>query len=81
MTVFRPCANCDTVDDSPRLQYQDGVNPDGSEKVLLFHYDCTPKYIRDDHPSPAYEAASAGKRGKDLVDVVTKHAAKIAKED
>lgn len=70
----RPCSNCDVVDDHPRVQFQQG------DDVLLFHYDCTPKYIRDDHPSPGYAAADGGKRGADVAEVVVKHAAKLAKE-
>jgi hypothetical protein len=72
--LLRPCDGCDGVDDHPRFQYDDnGV-------LRLFHYDCTPKYIRKAHPSPGFAAADSGKRGSEVADVVLKHAAKLAKE-
>lgn len=77
MAELRPCDGCDVEDDHPRLQYQDGVNPDGSPRVRLFHYDCTPAFIRRDHPSAGYAAADSGLRGAEVAEVV---AAAIAEE-
>lgn len=76
----RVCHVCGQTDDHPRLQYEDGVPlPDGSPRVLLFHYDCTPAYVEADHPSPAYAAAKRGDRGDKLVAVVRKHQLSLAK--
>lgn len=76
---MRDCQNCPVVDDHPRVQYQDGVNPDGTPRVLLFHYDCTPRYVResaDDGAKAGYAAADSGKRGSDVAAAVADAVAK-----
>lgn len=70
----RPCDGCDQVDNHPRHLIDEGA------RVLMFHYDCVPRYLQQAHPSPAHEAARKGVRGDYLVAVVNKHAARAAKE-
>lgn len=78
MAAQRECAGCDVVDDHPRLHHVQAGSPD-----RLWHYDCAPRYVREEHPEVAdvYKAAAAGKRGEQLVAVVHKVNDKLAKEN
>lgn len=74
---IRTCAGCGQSDDHPRMHVANSMNP---AEDLLFHYDCMPAYLRELHPSPAYEATAKGLRGEDVRKAVVKQAEKIAKE-
>lgn len=73
----RTCPGCGQTDDHPRMLVIDSANA----RELPFHYDCVPHYLRETHPSPAYQATASGKRGAEVREVIVKHAAKLAKED
>ena len=75
----RICHGCGQTDDHPRL-HDTGPDPLDPTTDRLYHYDCAPFYLRQLHPSPAYEATAKGLRGDDVRQVVVKHAAKLAKE-
>lgn len=73
----RKCDGCGQVDDHPRMSIQ--LEPDPAPS-RLFHYDCVPDYLREQFPTPAYEATAKGLRGEDVRQVVVKHGLKIEKE-
>lgn len=73
----RYCHGCGQYDDHPRLTHiADDQNP-ASDK--LYHYDCAPPDVLAEHPEvqPAVDATAEGKRGQDVREVMTEHAASI----
>lgn len=73
----RYCHGCEVYDDHPRVTHiADAYNP-ASDK--LYHYDCAPDAVRQAHPEiqPGLAATAEGKRGSDVRDVMTAHAASV----
>lgn len=77
MALVRTCDGCGQSDDHPRMVVAKSMDP---AEDLSFHYDCVPHYLREAHPSPAYDATASGLRGEDVVAVISKQADQIAKE-
>lgn len=77
MALVRTCDGCGQTDDHPRAIV--ATSMDASDD-LNFHYDCVPHYIRETHPSPAYEATADGLRGAAVAAVVVDQAEQLAKE-
>jgi len=77
MALVRTCDGCGQTDDHPRLVVANSMDP---AEDLSFHYDCVPHYLREAHPSPAYDATASGLRGADVAALVVGHAEQLAKE-
>jgi hypothetical protein len=73
----RYCHGCGQYDDHPRVSHIADINNPALDK--LYHYDCAPEEVRAAHPliEPGLAATAAGKRGQDVRDVMTAHAASI----
>lgn len=72
----RYCHGCKQYDDHPRVTHITAV--DRPELDKLYHYDCAPKdVVADPVLQPALAATAEGKRGAEIRDLMTAHAATI----
>lgn len=74
---IRYCHGCGQYDNHPRVHHIQNINDPVGDK--LYHYDCAPDHVLEDHPEikPGIEAAGRGVKGADLRDYMTYHAAAI----
>jgi hypothetical protein len=73
----RYCHGCGQYDDHPRATRIIDINNPALDQ--LYHYDCVPPEVAQEHPEiqPGLDATAEGKRGQDVRDVMTAHAASI----
>lgn len=74
---IRYCHGCGQYDNHPRVHHiQDFNNPINDK---LYHYDCAPDHVLEDHPEIKHgtEAANRGVKGSDLRSHMATYAASI----